>query len=292
MEFKHFSEDDYEALCNFLIELIQGDRTHINWNWARFEWMYEHPEFDKKSISAIGLWLDGGKIVGSAIYDTYFGEAFCAVIPGYDDLYPEILEYAKLELKNDSGLGVAICDENAAETAAAAHAGFVLADQTETIMKLELDRPFPVKLPEGFTFAELDFAKEDIRELQWLFWQGFDHGEDRVEFEAEFEKTKDLELRIRRHFDPQLSIAAIDPAGNKAAYCCLWYDSRTDYAYLEPLCTVPAYRGKGLAKAAVYEALNRVSALGAKTVYVISDLPFYEKIGFTKDRHYTFYWNK
>ena len=292
MEFKHFSEDDYDALCTFLIELNQEDRNHINWNWARFEWMYEHPEFDKKSISAIGLWRTDEKIIGAAIYDMYFGEAFCAVLPGYEDLYPEILEYAKHELKNESGLGVAICDENAAEIAAAAHAGFLRANQTETIMKLEVDRPFPAKLPEGFTFAELDYAKEDIRELQWLFWQGFDHGEDRAEFEAEFEKTKDQVLNIRRHFEPQLSIAAIDSAGNKAAYCCLWYDSRTDYAYLEPLCTVPAYRGKGLARAVVFEALNRVKALGAKSVYVISDLPFYGKIGFTEDRHYTFYWNK
>ena len=98
--------------------------------------------------------------------------------------------------------------------------------------------------------------------------------------------------KIANFGDPRLSIAAIDPAGTKAAYCSLWYDSRTDYAYLEPLCTVPAFRGKGLARAVVYEALDRVKALGAKTVYVISDLPFYEKIGFTKDRHYTFYWNK
>ena len=292
MEFKHFSEDDYEALCTFLIELNQEDRTHINWNWARFEWMYEHPEFDKKSKSAVGLWKDGEKIIGAAIYDMYFGEAFCAVLPGYETFYPEILEYARQELRDGDGLETAVCDKDVPAIGAVKQAGFEKADQTETIMKLELERHFPAKLPEGFTFAELDFAKEDIRELQWLFWQGFDHGEDRAEFEAEFEKTKDQELRIRRHFDPYLSIAVVDSSGNKAAYCCLWHDSRTDYAYLEPLCTVPAYRGKGLARAVVFEALNRVKTLGAKSVYVISDLPFYGKIGFTEDRHYTFYWNK
>ncbi len=292
MEFRHFSEDDYEALCDFLIELNRENKDHINWNWARFEWMYEHPEFDKSSINAIGLWYDSGKVAGSAIYDMYFGEAFCAVLTGYEDLYPEILKYAALELKDDSGLGIAICVENLHEIEAAKQAGFVKADQTETIMKIEPDRTFSAMLPDGFSFMELDFEKEDLREIQWLFWQGFDHGEDPAEFEAEFEKTKDLKLRIRRHFDPHLSIAVIDPSGKKSAYCSMWYDSRTDYAYLEPLCTVPAHRGKGLAKAAVYEALNRVKRLGVKTVYVISDMLFYEKIGFTKDRHYTFYWNK
>ena len=55
MEFRHFSDADYEAVCDFLIALNRPDRMHINWNWARFEWMYEHPEFDKNTRDAIGL---------------------------------------------------------------------------------------------------------------------------------------------------------------------------------------------------------------------------------------------
>ena len=43
MTFERYSEDAYEAVCDFLIELKRADRSHINWNWARFEWMYEHP---------------------------------------------------------------------------------------------------------------------------------------------------------------------------------------------------------------------------------------------------------
>ena len=37
------------------------------------------------------------------------------------------------------------------------------------------------------------------------------------------------------------------------------------------------------------EAFNRAKALGAKTAYVISDLPFYEKLGFETVQLYTFY---
>ena len=44
MLFEKYSEDDYEAVCDFQIELNRADRSHINWNWARFEWMYEHPD--------------------------------------------------------------------------------------------------------------------------------------------------------------------------------------------------------------------------------------------------------
>ena len=63
----------------------------------------------------------------------------------------------------------------------------------------------------------------------------------------------------------------------------------TDYAYVEPVCTVPKHRGKGIAKALIYEGLNRAARIGAKKAYVISDLPFYEKLGFRKAYHCTFY---
>lgn len=39
MEFRKYREEDYEAVCDFLIELSRENRNHINWNWARFEWM-------------------------------------------------------------------------------------------------------------------------------------------------------------------------------------------------------------------------------------------------------------
>ena len=55
---------------------------------------------------------------------------------------------------------------------------------------------------------------------------------------------------------------------------------------------MPSYRGKGVAKAVIYEVLNRARSLGAKKAYVLSDMPFYEKLGFRKDKHFTFYWKK
>ena len=103
---RSYRDEDYEAVCDFLIELNRKDRTHINWNWARFEWMMEHPEFDRDARNSIGLWWAGDGIIGAAIYDMYFGEAFCGALPEYEELYPEILGYAYRELKDDSGLAI------------------------------------------------------------------------------------------------------------------------------------------------------------------------------------------
>lgn len=283
--FKNYTELDYNAVCDFLIELNRGDNRHINWNWARLEWMWEHPEFDKSAKSLIGLWLDNEKIVGAAIYDMYFGEAFCGAFPEYSDLYPEILDYAYRELKDENGLGVSICDDNTAQIKAAQAQGFTKAEQTETVMSIELGGALPVKLPDGYRFAELDPAKEAYA-FQWLLWQGFDHGTDK----SEFEQAEDIIPQIRKHFDPYLSVAAVGQRGEYVACCCVWHHPKTDYAYIEPVCTVPGHRGKGLAKAVVYEALNRAKTLGAKKAYVISDTAFYDRLGLKKDRHFTFYW--
>ena len=136
--FRHYRKEDYDAVCDFLVELNRDGREHINWNWARFEWMYEHPECDRSLLCSIGLWLDGERVVGAAIYDMSFGEAFCGVLQEYADLYPEVLDYASRELKDENGLSIAICDDCEAERRAALAVGFSPAGQTETVMRYRL----------------------------------------------------------------------------------------------------------------------------------------------------------
>lgn len=286
MEFRRFRPEDYEAVCDFLIALNRPDCAHINWNWARFEWMYGHPEFDKSACSSIGLWLEGGAVVGAAIYDLYYGEAFCGALPEHAALYPEILDYAWRELRDENGLGVALSPSDAPALAAARAAGFSPTEQREPMLRLELDKPLAAALPTGFALTEPDPIR-DAEALGWLFWQGFDHGADR----AEFERTEQPPTRPRPHLNRHLGLAAVGPDGAYAAFCCLWYLPGTDYAYVEPVCTVPAQRGKGLARALLYEAAGRARALGAKRAYVISDQEFYRRIGFVEDRVFPF-WRK
>ena len=133
-------------------------------------------------------------------------------------------------------------------------------------------------MPKGLSFANVDPVR-DIYKLSWLFWQGFDHGEDK----AEFEKEEIFTPGMRKHFNQDLLVAACDNEGNLVSICGLWYSEKTDYAYVEPVCTIPSCRGKGVAKAVIHEALNRVKNLGAKRAFVISDMPFYAMLGFEID---------
>lgn len=54
--FRHFKSSCYNAVCTFLIELSMNERVHINWNWARWEWLFFHPDFDRDRMNKIGLW--------------------------------------------------------------------------------------------------------------------------------------------------------------------------------------------------------------------------------------------
>ena len=137
----------------------------------------------------------------------------------------------------------------------------------------------------GIAIRELDPEKEAYN-FNWLLWQGFDHGTDISEFEQEAE----ISAQKRPHLNPKLSLAVVNEKGEDVAYSCLWFSEKTDYAYIEPVCTVPAYRGKGIGKAVLFEALNRAMDMGAKVAYVISEQEFYRKLGLQKDMVFTFYW--
>lgn len=92
------------------------------------------------------------------------------------------------------------------------------------------------------------------------------------------------------HLNSYLHLVAVNEDGEYVAYCGCWYNPKTDYAYVEPVCTIPRYRKKGIANALVLEALKRCYSEGAKKAYVISDLPFYKNLGFVQHSRHNFYW--
>lgn len=283
MRFTHFEPEYYRAVCTFLIEANQADRRYINWNWARFEWMYGHQQCDRSQVDLFGLWWDADRVVGAAIYDMYPGEGFCGVLSGYEALLPDVLRYARDTLGDDTGMGIIIGDADAAEIKAAVALGFAPTEQKECMLRMELSGLCTTELPMGYRFATLD-QTADAPTIKWLLWQGFDHGDDYAAFLRE--DKPDLP---RLHFNRELSIAVVAPDDTPVAYCCGWYDPGTSYLYVEPVCTVPAYRGRGLGQAMVTEMLRWGRLAGASEAYVLSDNPFYTKLGFVKDRQYTLY---
>lgn len=287
IRFVSFQHCYYQQVCDFLIEINKKNNYHNNWNWARFEWMYEHPLTQKELLHYTGLWFDDNHLVGAALIDMFFGEAFVGVLNKYQSLYPEVLKYAFDNLKDDQGLGISFRDENIDEINEAIKQGFSKVEAEEIDCEINLDKEFAVSLTEGFSVETFD-AEKNSQEIEWLFWQGFDHGNDRKVFLKQYKES----TGTRPHFNPYLCIVIKNNQGELVASASTWYDPRTDYAYVEPVCVIPECRKMGLGKAAVYTAINHARELGAKRAIVNSGQEFYQRIGFKKKNHYSFYWKK
>lgn len=287
IRFEKYQYSYYQKVCDFLIEINKENNYHNNWNWARFEWMHEHPLTKKELLNSMGLWFDDDYLVGAALLDMYFGEAFVGVLKKYAYLYSDILKYAYDNLKDDQGLGVAFHDDNIEEINEALKQGFKKSDQSETDSVIELKNKLPIDLPNGFSMETYDAEKNPL-EIEWLFYQGFDHGDNKCEFLKQYKKP----TGTRPHFNPCLCIVIRNEHDELVASASSWYDERTDYAYIEPVCVIPKYRKMGLGKAAIYISLNHARELGAKIAIVNSDQEFYKRIGFTTKNHYSFYYKK
>lgn len=289
-KFKNFNPSYYEKVRKFLVEMSMDNPAHINWNWARWEWMFFHPEFDRDSLEKIGLWFSGEDLVGVAIYDFYFGEAFFATKKGFEELEKEILDYMVASFSDENGLGIAVNDEDERTIELMKSYGFTVNQQTENILELSLNEfDFRTNINDNIAIKNIDIEK-DLYKHNELLWKGFDHqgeapiGEDTV--------SKQKVMLSAPHINPQLHIIAENEYSQYVSYCGLWYDKTTDYVYVEPVCTIPQYRKKGIAKCVLTEALKRAYNLGAKKAYVISDMEFYKGLGFKQHSHYTFYWYK
>ncbi len=76
-----------------------------------------------------------------------------------------------------------------------------------------------------------------------------------------------------------LMTIAVAPDGEYTCAFGMWFDEQNEYAYLEPLATVPKYRRMGLATVALTEAIRKTKAKGVKYCFGGGG-EFYSSIGF------------
>ena len=241
---------------------------------------------DKSLVHRWKLWEEHGRIVGLVFYENPVNDVYFSLRPGYEKLADEMVEYAVSSMPRvDGQLRFVIFDGQNAVKEAIAKAGFQQSSgYIERVFDFEQSLHYP--LPDGFHFV--DTEKLSVEKIAECCWKGFDHEKEEGAWNGEAEHG--YYSLMAPHMHPEDSIVIENNDGEYVCYAGMWWTPENHLAYLEPLCTIPTYRKKGLAAAALSEHYRRLKPLGA-THMTGGGNAFYEKIGFKPMVHWTF-WEK
>jgi len=286
--FRHYQRDsDYNKVGEFLVRTYSATGERINWLQPRWEYMHYHPNIKKVDLRSIGIWEADGEIVAVVHPEHFSGAAYFEIAPSYSSLKRDMLTYAEEHIcaaTNDGkSLNIFINDRDEEFRSIAAEMGYrkqVIDLNTysgfEAMSHFIIPTPFPeISLPEGFRLKSLE-EDNDLPKLNRVMFRGFNHGNEPPDDCLEDRKF----MQAAPNYRKDLNIVVEAPDGNFVSYCGMWYEPVNRVAYVEPVCTDPDYRRKGMAGAAVLESIRRCGELGATVAYVGTILPVYLSIGF------------
>jgi len=270
---------DFDKVNKYLTDVFNIETLNGYLLPQYFEYAHTHPLFTFKLAHKFGLWEHEDELIGIACYDMYPGECFISVKSGFYSLLPEMISYSEEYLSEKSNgktsLAISIIGKEIEKKELLEKSGYKKI-HSETVSVFSYENPLPNQsLPEGFSVISLE-DENDFKKINDCLWYGFDHG-------PEPDPDDDIDCRILMQSGPNfrkdLTTIIKAPNGEYACYAGMWIDRQNNYAYLEPLATVPKYRRMGLATLAVVEAIKKTKRLGAKYCFGGTG-EFYSSIGF------------
>jgi GNAT superfamily N-acetyltransferase len=247
------------------------------------------------------LWFDGDKVVAFVYYEAPVTDIYFAVRKGYEHLADELIDYAVTTMPSfDGNQQFVLFNGQEFLKEAAAKRGYGMVFEYESRV-FDFENELNYELPDGYHFVEP--SDIDVLKLSKLCWYGFDHGED-LAF-TDWDKYDDSNdwtpakshkdcvsefMAPSPHSTHEYDVVIADENGEYVCFAGMWWIPQNKLAYMEPLCTSPEHRRKGLAAAALTRHYRRMKALGATHMSGGED-PFYEKIGYGNGYHFSF-WKK
>lgn len=282
---------DYNNVYEMLAENYKPNNASGNMMPAEFEYCFCHPSIDIKSMSRSGVWENDDSIVACAHIEFKLGEAYFEIADGYNYLREEMLDFSEKYLygRKENGttfLSVKVPQSQPEFIKYIENKGYKFTRESECYY-LPLDKEFEVELPKGFKIISV-FDGVDHVKLQIAIQLGFEHSMEDIIGDH---LANSLICGTGPNFKPELNYVVVASNGDYAAYGGFWYDEKTDLAYLEPLCTHPDYRYKGLAKAILSKGMNECKNLGAKYCTGGSNNLYYH-LGFKKYNSYSWWYKE
>ena len=291
---------DLNLVWNFMVE-IYGRENGSGMPAPFFEHALQSSWMDVSYTYLDRLWFDGNRVVAFVYYESPVTDIYFNVRKGYEFLADELVDYAVSampDFRHQQRLVLFGGQEFLKE--AAERRGFRMVHEYRD-REFDFRNELNYELPAGYHFVEPENI--DAFKLAKLCWYGFDHGEDgpfenwdRQDDSYEWTPAKSYKgvigpfLAPSPHSTHEYDVVIADDKDEYVCFSGMWWVPENRLAYMEPLCTAPEYRRKGLAAAALTKHYRRMKALGAARMTGGAD-PFYEMIGYGEGTHWTF-WKK
>ena len=258
---------DVAAVRDLLIRV--GGNTPPGFAWEVRRWDGQRyyrsdPGLDSDWASRIRLWEDGDRLV-ACVHPEDGGDAWLEVDPAYRHLEEEMLDWAETELRDEQGrLHVHALDDDHPRREVLARRGYVETESGEVtrIRRLPGAQPSPPAIPDGYVIREIRSQESGERQALAAL------------LNAAFGRTghTEREFQVFASHAPgyrdDLHLVAEAPDGGFAAHVGITFEPTQRVGIVEPVCTHPDHRRRGLARALLDEVIRRVARLGASAVTV------------------------
>jgi len=287
------AELDFQRVMGFLRDSFAETGSLHNWLPPRFE--------NSRAEVATGtrIWEEVGgsepRVVAVANPESRF-IYFIQIDPEYAYLEGEVVEWiveycaSQKTSSEELRISVVALEGNPAREAALAEHGFERGRVYGIFRLRAVDAPIPdFEPPEGFTIRSVE-PEEDFDRIAAAIRLVFGHGEW---FTAEVL----LGLSRASFYLGDLDLVAVAPNGEIASFCTFRVDPQSRVTELEPMGTLPEYRGMGLAKAILAEGFRRLTKYDPALLYIggaantTEANRLYEVTGFNERIDY-YYWRK
>ena len=279
---------DFGKIYQFMLEIYERDwRCGVPAPFFEYAFSSFSSWMDLSYSYKDRIWEKDGQIVGFCFYENPVTDVFFSLRPGYEELAPEMIRYADQNMP-DQGEGIRLILFGGPDDLMRAAGQCGYEQKGENLdMQFDFADQLDYPLPEGFHFVEPQ--EIDPSKVGECCWKGFDHEQSEGAWNHQDEQNNYL-LMAAPHATPELDVVVADEEGEYACFAGMWWTPENRLAYMEPLCTIPRYRGRGLASAALAEMQRRTKALGA-THMTGGANEFYGKIGYRPAVKWT-YWKK
>ena len=267
-----------------------------------FEYAITSTWMNKEYLHLNRFWMDQDRVAAFVFTESSVTSVFFNLRPGYEELADEMIAYAESHFPEIGGKReLVIFSGQKALIQAAEKRGYKVSYENVDLLfdfkKSELN----YDLPKGFHFV--DPLSADPLKLSRCTWNGF-NAEELGPFENWDIPNPETSWNPHKAYQGVLSSTIAPPphatyeynviiANEAEDYVCfsgMWWVPENRLAYMEPLCTVPQYRNKGLAAAALTQHYRRLKGLGAEYMTGGGN-DFYRRIGYEDGIHWL-HWKK